>query len=574
MKLSTARGLVLLSGCLLAAAPAPRATAQSASNRVPPSRSFQPGQFRPGSTPSPTLSGQKVFPTLFPGKGGLPSFSDVGPTASVTLLTTTVGSALHLEVPGLAGSVAPHLQTHTWDFGDKGGSYNALGGFNAAHVYASAGVYTVRRDGQQIAQVVVRRAADAVPVETSAELRAVLGAGGSAQLPPGTLLLEDSIDVAPGARLVGSPGGSSQLYWTGSASGAMLYAYRGGLTVSDVTFASRFYQTTDGNAPDAIRLGGSANTILGCRFVDVRTAVNGNGRPDGTLVQDCVVSGVTDLRGYLVWAEGRRWTLLGNRVPNSTRETPVRISAIGGTANCQMVLIWGNALANIERQAVDPQDTVKSALRVEAADFVWVEHNEFGGMAEAGPLGEGDGLASAYQRASYVVWRNNVHRGPVRLKHGLQHVLVEDSRIDYLGGSVGGWVTAVTVEGVDPRYGRFCTDVTIRRNLITTPRHGERQIWVQGVVAGGLAFSNNTLVQGRSLAAPVNRASIAYEGGWQPGYVSQSNLFPAGGDHGWPNPLAVVQAGGQNDVASYLTAPQWLTLDGVSGDVFADLPMP
>ena len=506
-------------------------------------------------------------------KGGLKPGGGVS-NASTNNLTTTVGTAVHFEVPYARWTLSPHLRTYAWSFGDPNGSYNELNGFNAAHVYDRPGIYGVRLNGRTVAQVRVQAAEAPTPVKTAAQLQAVLEAGGSARLPPGTLLLRDTIRVGAGARLVGNPGGSSQLFWIGPERKPMLESFGGGLTVENVIFTSRYTGAAESGSPDGIRLGGENNTIIGCRFSFINTAVNGNGRPDGTLVQDCTVNSASHLRSYLVWGEGRRWTILGNRVPNSTREEPVRLSAVGSTPNCEFVLVWGNALSNVERPAEDRFDAAKSALRVEAADLVWVERNDFGGIVGAGPLGEGDGVASADRRANYVVFRSNTHRGAVRLKHGLQHFLLEDSRIDYLGGSVGGWVTALTVDAFDPRYNRYSSDLTLRRNVITTPRRGERQVWVQGPVLGTFEFSNNTLVQGQTLVADIRRAPIAIDGGWQPGYVSRFNTFPAAGGHGWPNPLAVAQVGSQNDAGSYLVAPQWLAQPNVEGDQFVDVPVP
>ena len=71
-------------------------------------------------------------------------------------------------------------------------------------------------------------------------------------------------------------------------------------------------------------------SVLACHFLNVSTAVNGNGRPEGVLVQGCDAPDADGLRAYLVWAEGARWTLLGNRCLNSTRESGVRLSAVAG----------------------------------------------------------------------------------------------------------------------------------------------------------------------------------------------------------------------------------------------------
>ena len=498
---------------------------------------------------------------------------DFGSQLQAQKVRGVVGRAIHVQAGAADLLGDPQLRIFRWSFGDANAAYNDLNGFNAAHVYATPGIYPVRLNGRVVTQAIVRAEATLQPVRTGEQLKSVLEAGGSALLPPGVLVLNATIAAVPGATVQGSAGGSSQLYWEGSAQQAMITAWQGGLTVRDVIFTSAYDTAVGPVPPDAIRLGGSDNTVLGCRFLNINTAVNGNGQPDGTLVQGCSVNGTGDLRSYLVWGEGRRWTILGNRCPNSTRETPVRLSAVGG-ANCAFVLMADNDLANIERPGVDPGDSIKAAIKAEFVDFCWAEGNVFGGVSEAGPLGNNDGLPSAARRASYLVWRNNLHRGPVRLKHGLQHFLMEGSRIDYLSGSLGGWLGGLSVEGYDAQYNRSSSDLVVRGNVLTTPRRGERQIAVLGRVDGRLEFAGNTLTQGFSLAAMPGKASVAAEGGWLANYSSHDNTFPAAGGHGWPDPLAVVQVGDQNDPSSYLEESQWLSLPGVLRDRFVNVPLP
>ena len=172
------------------------------------------------------------------------------------------------------------------------------------------------------------------------------------------------------------------------------------------------------------------------------------------------------------------------------------------------------------------------------------------------------------------MWRNNVHRGPVRLKSGLQHFLMQDSRVDYLAGSVGGYPVGIAIEGYDPLHNRASADLLLRHNVLTTPRRGERQVWVTGPVRQRLEFAQNTLAQAAAMVIKPGKSSIGIDGGWQPGYASHDNVFPAAGTHGWPNPLAVAQVGDQNQPASYLTIPQWLALPNVARDSFVNVPVP
>ena len=495
-------------------------------------------------------------------------------TGKVAYYKIAAGDALHLSVPRLNVTPENLADTFTWNFGDPSSSYNTLPGFNAAHVYNRPGAYRVTVNKAAVAQVAVVERAETPLVTDAAQMAQLLAAGGTARMGSGVYVVSRRITTAPGARLLGQPDGSTTLYWDGPPFDVVLDGLFGGLTVQDVAFDSRFNLTTDKDAPDAIRLGGKDNAVVGCRFYNTNYAVNGNGRPDGVLVQDNLVPGVTDLRGYFVWAEGRRWTILGNRVPNSTRESAIRLNAVGSNPDCDLVLLYGNTLANISRQDVDPYDTVKSALKLEAADHVLVQGNTFNGIVEAGPLGGPDGNKSSKELSEFIVFRDNVHNGPIRLKHGLSHFLMTASRVNYSANDIGGYVSALTCDAVDPAYDRRVSDVTLSNNLFVSIRRGERQMWVMGPVEDRLLLSRNRFIQGSDAPVGPGRATIAFEQGWQKSYASTDNLYPPGGSVGWPNPQSVMQVGTQNDPAAYYVPVQWMALPGVSGDSFVAAPIP
>ena len=55
---------------------------------------------------------------------------------------TTAPATVHVHAVGLVAE-DPHLAGYAWDFGDPGGAYNRVSGFNAAHVYDRPGTYTI-----------------------------------------------------------------------------------------------------------------------------------------------------------------------------------------------------------------------------------------------------------------------------------------------------------------------------------------------------------------------------------------------------------------------------------------------
>ena len=476
-----------------------------------------------------------------------------------------VDEALHVNVPdeALAPANEPQLRDWRWDFGDG----TRASGFNAAHAYAKPGRYNVTLNGAAARTAVV--SPDARPVVTATDERSLAAALGDARPQivemSGKIELSHTINVRPGKLLRGRD--AATLFWSGGGGNAlMLDAMGGDFACAGVTFDSAAPAADGKAAPDAIRAGGRNVAVTGCRFLNVTTAVNGNGRPDGVLVAGCEAPLIDGLRGYFVWGEGTRWVLTGNRVANSTRESPVRLSDATGGGNCRLVVLAGNDFANVERPGVDKADQLKSAIKVEAADYVWLENNTFRGVLELGPLGGNDGLKGRDGSGRFVVCRGNAVEGPVRLKHGVEHLLFADNRVTYTGNSMGGWPYALAVDALDPRYTRPSRDLVFRGNTFATTGGGERMAYVAGEVPDRLAFEGNTFLFGK--AGGKGKPALCLEQGWRPWYASRGNAMPAGGYNAWPDARATVQVGSQNDPKSYLTPEAWLALPGVSGDEF------
>ena len=62
----------------------------------------------------------------------------------VTKQGSVVGSGGTSTVTADLKAGTPNTGTYAWDFGDAGAKYNALRGFNAAHLYEQPGTYTIK----------------------------------------------------------------------------------------------------------------------------------------------------------------------------------------------------------------------------------------------------------------------------------------------------------------------------------------------------------------------------------------------------------------------------------------------
>lgn len=483
------------------------------------------------------------------------------------------GEAIHLRADEFAPLEAgAHLADYRWSFGDEEAAYNALGGFNAAHLYDRPGTYTISLNDNPVRRVVV--IADARPmrkVVDEAGLAAALRAGGAiVQLPPGAISVRQTLSVAAGTLLVGDAAGST-LAWHGKPGGLMLDAPAGRVTIRNVTFDSPAADALEKTACVVIQPGGSDIALVGCTFLSVNDAINGNRRPRRVLMQDCRAPLETGIRSYLAWVEGEQWVFLGNIAANSTREHIVRCSASGpGAPGSRFILLAYNDFNNLDRRAAadrpDKADIAKSCLIFQAGEYGWAEHNLFRGISGVGPLGGADGAREPERRFGYAVFRDNRHMDTLHLDDGAEHVLVANCRFE-LPRSGGDGIASVQIEGFDAALGRGVIDVTLRDSIWTSPFKNACQLWVQGPVAQRLELAGNTFVSGRE-SYRWGAMPIIIEGGWQEGYRSTANELPAP-PGGWPNKQAFARFGHQNDVSGYVTLEQWRALPGVANDVAA-----
>ena len=146
----------------------------------------------------------------------------------------------------------------------------------------------------------------------------------------------DTFDMTNGIQVGGDnvvftdygSGAAPTLYWTGVKDYVAMIWTRGTsdqVTVQHLKLQTMFGGVEKTNMPDAISASGNNLVIRNNEFEDIGYAVNCNGEPDGVIVEKNDVPNKTALRSYFVWVAGYDHVILGNTVPNSTREAVLRV---------------------------------------------------------------------------------------------------------------------------------------------------------------------------------------------------------------------------------------------------------
>ncbi len=546
---------------------------------------------KPVAVAEPSPSGGWNVPTISATATG------AAPVARIQALfdNVAVGTAVHVDGLGStlnAGDAEDGI--FAWDFGDAGSRFNETVGFNAAHLYAKPGTYTVRlsvtnaagKMDSATARVTVAAAQRKVlyvsaagadsndgrsadrPLRTVKKAASLAGDDTEILFARGqTFGVEAAMKIYGKDVVIGAYGTGERpvLNWVGGL-GLNEIVQVGpaadGVTVRDLTFTSKYGGTDSAGLPFALRIGGRNVTVLGNQFFNVSYAINSNGRPTGALVQDNASPSVTGVRAYFLWGEGRNLVVQGNFVANSTREHVVRLSGNG----VSHVVIAHNDFTNLDRRAEgDRYDTAKGAIVAQVGEYAYIADNIVNGPLAIGPLGEENGLHSKEARFSHVVvTRNSISGAMLEVKHGSEHVTLHDNVIFQTGG------TAIEVEGFNKEYGRGVVDLVIDHNTAVNPAEMGRFLQVQGSV-GGIVLTDNVYLAPNLRPGAYGAAAI---------YVAQADLssFVRLDHNVWPSgskglPLAgggVAWVGGGT---GYLTPAQWEARRRVTNSTFRDVDL-
>ena len=432
-------------------------------------------------------------PTQTPAPAPTPSSDPAAPKIKLNVLTRNIvaGQGFHAEATGttLAGYQAEDAKFE-WNFGDPSGKFNALPGFNAAHVYEKAGKYTATLtvtapggkvstqafvvDVKAVATKTIYVAANGNDtLEGATQDQAVKTLGRAAQLAgDDTRILirrGDTFDVV-GTATIANDDVSIDTYGVG-ASPIIRYAGPRTLTtliyvtsaaenvlINGLTFTSIYDKDTDQTGMcHAINCAGTNVTIRGNTFLDVGYGVNCNGNPNQVYFVNNAAPLKDGLRGYMIWTQGSNLVIVGNTVANSTREHAIR-AAIFTNIN-----ISYNTLSNLDRRNSDGDagDFSKCSINVQRGSYAYVADNDVhDGPISIGPLGGGDGANQKEMRFYHgVIEGNTVENTQIIVQHGTIGTTIRDNLIDFEGES------ALIVRGWDEDYGRGTVDLVIDHNV-------------------------------------------------------------------------------------------------------------
>ena len=555
----------------------------------------QPAVYVAGGTPSADLAALSVPMT----PGG--TTANGKPVAVLDVMPGIRQTGLVLNVDGLNSAVGVGTCITTqyqWNFGDPTGAHNELTGYNAGHVYDTPGTYTVtltvtNANGQTSTaqgQVTIAPAArtliyvdskagnDANAGTASAPLASAAAA--FAKVGNNTEVLfkaGETFDMAASVQLnstnvvIGRYGtGANPVLMQTTAHGDSLTTWTAadGMTVQDVTFDSIWPAAATGAAPKlgvgGIYLRGSNITVRDCEFLNVDDAISLAGNPGGTLVEDNTAPLVNGLRGYMVWVQGARGTIVGNTCANSTREHCIRL------CTATEATVEDNTLANLDRTAEgDSSDNSKGCIEMQQGSYAWIQGNTVtDGDIRVGPRGADTGGETTTSSTAWCVIQDNQLTDTfVAADPGSDDIMIQNNVV--LANTIADSAFQVAAPDAD---GRVSTNITIRNNTVVQAGVSGNFLKVGGWV-NGISLTNNLYIAPQ-LQVANNGACAVYVNG------SDLSCFSKIADNVWPTdtvPTGKWGSGGVNYVGTqytsseFVTPATWLGYSQVSGDALEDV---
>ena len=287
-----------------------------------------------------------------------------GPSPVIQIVSSVSTAGIAVVVNGLSSTLGDGSvidANYQWNFGDSGGEYNSLAGFNASHIYTTAGTYkislTITNDLNQTStastNVVISgdsRTAiyvDSVhgsdsnsgltasaPLKTAAAADAKVTNNTEVFFARGeTFDLSQAFKLDAKDILVGAYGSGAQpiISYTAPTVGAVIFTTNSsaanGVTIQDLTFTTLGgTDPTVANQPMGVMAGGYDTAVLRCTFDYVEYDVNASGAPVGLTVFDNTSPISGGLEGYFVWDQGTDTSVIGNTVNGSVHEHVMRTS--------------------------------------------------------------------------------------------------------------------------------------------------------------------------------------------------------------------------------------------------------
>ena len=511
-----------------------------------------------------------------------------------------VGAAVHVHgIESVLNGGDALAARYEWDFGDPSGRYNKLTGFNAAHVYDKAGVYTitltVTNDTGASAKATLKVNVDAEERRTvyvdnrgsdkndgSSPTKAVKTAARAFELAGDDtrilfkrgqkFTIDRALVINDDRVLVGAYGTGElpTLYRVEGPGPSMIRTTSDAedVTIQDLAFDSEWDVEKNEEAPkigtSAIYAGGTNITVRDVEFLNVNTGVNANQMPTGLLVMDTAATSNVGLRGYHVWGQGTDLVLLGNVSHNSTREHNFR------TSGADRILVAYNDFGQEDRGAVDAKDSQKGCIEIHRGAYAYVTNNVvYGGVLRAGPHG-GATEADDTETAWVVMENNRLDDVGIQLYAGAHHVMIRNNVIERHTSMRHG--PAIGLMGPDEDH-RLNGDVYILNNTVIERRASGTFLKLYGAQqADGITVKGNLWVNAGFRPGSNSNAAI---------YASEDNLrsFKEISGNVWATPKSAPKwaAGGVcyvgaawGDADGYRTPEQWNKLPEVGQDYFTN----
>ncbi len=413
--------------------------------------------------------------------------------------------------------------TLRWDFGDPQGAHNTLIGFNAAHLYARPGEYTItltensdssgdKTLSKKIFISADRRRmvfvsnhgsdshtglAEGNAVRSLSRAAALIADGTMLLLHRGAVFNVDSTLILNKRNIViGTYGDGAQpvLRRTNDSLDDIISTTQtaADIVIRDIAFDSSTQDNWDKDgAARAVHVGGTNIAMDHLTFNNVCDASNCEWRPRGVLMQDCVVPTETSMRGYLMWGAGSQLVVINCSAMNSTREHIIRL---GGADH---MLITGGDYNNLSRvDKGDPQDIGKGTLVIQKCSFIYASHNTLHLGMGVGPLSGADGVKDPLGEARCVVVEQNNITGNINVHPNAHDVCIRDNTIRNDG------YPAINIMPTDPTKlpdgqlaypNRNVSDIQILRNTVTND--GTNGVFLKvfpGAVDGAIVLKDNT----------------------------------------------------------------------------------
>ena len=525
-----------------------------------------------GSTSTPsTVAGSTSWVKYTAAK----SSDSTAPQAVMEVLAPalTVGIAVDFRaVASVVGTGSPITTNYQWNFGDTGGQYNTLDGYNASHIYQTAGTYTAKltitNSANKVSTVTVtlkiapderkKIYVDSVsgndsnagtinaPLKTAAEADTKVGNDTEILFKRGdTFLMPDTFKVTATDVMVDSYGSGALPIMeqpadvSGNAVLFSTWTNNYGMTIQNLTFSA---QKPSNGVPFAVVPRGVDETVRDCTFANVEYGINGNGDPSGFNLIGSSSPNMTGLNAYLFWVQGTDITVIGNSAVNSNLEHILRSSSAND------LLIADNNFKN---------EDGKGAIEVHVGSYAWVVGNTVTDAdIRVGPLGLwGEAITDITQYAT--VEDNMVVDSSINIDPGAHDVSVRNNIIKQNTDT-----QLININSLDG-LGRYVTDVQILNNTgISSYAFG--QFIKLDNAASKIVVDNNLLVEptltvGAYTSAPICVATTDMSSFTQ----ITGNVWQA------PKTNLLVYAGINMLNSTYLTASQWNALSVVGTDFFA-----